>query len=242
MKLIYYIMKRKIILVIAIILLAALAYGVYYVNDYYHADDRAQGYMNGTDDVSVIKTDKGLFLDGPGNDSALIFYPGAKVEYISYLPLLCEISGNGTDCFLVEMPFNLALLDKNAADDIINQYDYKHYFISGHSLGGAMASDYVNETNNTDGLILLAAYSTKEIDKPVLSVYGSQDRVLNAEKYNESLPFINENLTEVVIDGANHAQIGSYGSQSGDGIAKISPEQEQDRIAEEIINFISQFN
>ena len=66
-------MKRKIILVIAIILLAALAYGAYYVNDYYHADDRAQGYMNGTDDVSVIKTDKGLFLDGPGNDSALIF-------------------------------------------------------------------------------------------------------------------------------------------------------------------------
>ena len=242
MKLIYYIMKRKIILVIAIILLAALAYGVYYVNDYYHADDRAQGYMNGTDDVSVIKTDKGLFLDGPGNDSALIFYPGAKVEYTSYLPLLCEISGNGTDCFLVEMPFNLALLDKNAADDIINQYDYSHYFIAGHSLGGAMASDYVNETNNTDGLILLAAYSTKEIGKPVLSIYGSQDRVLNIEKYNESLPFINENLTEVVIDGANHAQIGSYGSQSGDGIAKISPEKEQDRITEEIINFISQFN
>ena len=230
MKLIYYIMKRKIILVIAIILLAALAYGAYYVNDYYHADDRAQGYMNGTDDVSVIKTDKG------------IFYPGAKVEYTSYLPLLCEISGNGTDCFLVEMPFNLALLDKNAADDIINQYDYSHYFIAGHSLGGAMASDYVNETNNTDGLILLAAYSTKEIDKPVLSIYGSQDKVLNAEKYNESLPLIKENLTEVVIDGANHAQIGSYGNQSGDGIAKISPEKEQDRIAEEIINFISQFN
>lgn len=235
-------MKRKVIFVIAIILIVALAYGAYYVNDYYHADERAQGYLNGTEEVSVIKTDKGLLLDGPGNDTALIFYPGAKVEYTSYLPLLCEISGNGTDCFLVEMPFNLALLDKNAADGIINRYDYKHYFISGHSLGGVMASDYVNETNSTDGLILLASYSTKSIDKPVLSIYCSEDRILNGEAYNESLPYINENLTEVVIDGANHAQIGSYGNQSGDGIAKISPENEQERIAEEIIKFITQFN
>ena len=236
-------MKKKSIVIIIIIILAAIfAYGLYYVNDYYHADARAQKYMNGTDEVSVVEIEKGLFLDGPGNDTALIFYPGAKIEYTSYLPLLTEISANGTDCFLVEMPFNLAMLDKNAADDIINQYDYSHYVISGHSLGGVMASQYVNETNNTDALILLAAYSTSAIDKPVLSVYGSQDDVLNMETYQENLPLISKNLTEVVIDGANHGQIGDYGNQPGDGIAKISPEKEQSRICEEIIKFIDSLN
>lgn len=235
-----YIMKKKvIIIIIIIILMAVFAYGIYYVNDYSHADDVAQKYMNGTDDVSVIKTGNGLLLDGPGNDTALIFYPGAKVEYTSYLPLLTQISGNGTDCFLVEMPFNLAFMGINSADDIIKEYDYGHYVMSGHSLGGVMAAQYVNETNNTDALILLGAYSTKHIDKPVLSIYGSQDKVLNMEAYNENHQLISKNLTEVVIDGGNHAQIGNYGNQQGDGIAKITPQKQQDEITEEIINFLN---
>lgn len=243
MKVKYYIMKKKMIILIIIILLATIfAYGIYYVNDYSHADDTAQKYINGTDDVSVIKTGNGLLLDGPGNDTALIFYPGAKVEYTSYLPLLTQISGNGIDCFLVEMPFNLAFLDINSADNIINEYDYNHYVISGHSLGGVMAAQYVNETNNTDALILLGAYSTKYIDKPVLSIYGSQDKVLNMETYQENLPLISKNLSEVIIDGGNHGQIGNYGAQEGDGTAKITPQKQQNEITEEIINFIDKLN
>jgi pimeloyl-ACP methyl ester carboxylesterase len=114
--------------------------------------------------------------------------------------------------------------------------------MSGHSLGGVMAAQYVNETNNTDALILLGAYSTKQIDKPVLSVYGSQDKVLNMETYRQNLPLISENLTEAVIDGGNHAQIGNYGAQNGDGMAKISPKKQQSETAEEIINFINELN
>ncbi len=223
-------------------LAAILAYGFYYINDYYHADNAALKYINGTDDVSVIKTSNGLLLDGPGNDTALIFYPGAKVEYTSYLPLLTQVSANGTDCFLVEMPFNLALLGENSADDIINRYEYNNYVISGHSLGGVMAAQYVNETNNTAALILLGAYSTKQIDKPVLSIYGSQDKVLNMEAYRENLPLISRNLSEVIVEGGNHAQIGDYGTQQGDGIAKITPQKQQNEIAEEIINFINKLD
>jgi pimeloyl-ACP methyl ester carboxylesterase len=142
----------------------------------------------------------------------------------------------------VEMPFNFAFLDIDAAEDIINKYDYNHYVMSGHSLGGVMAAQYVNETNNTDALILLGAYSTKQIDKPVLSVYGSQDKVLNMETYRQNLPLISENLSEAVIDGGNHAQMGNYGAQQGDGMAKISPQKQQSETAEEIINFINELN
>lgn len=231
-------MNRKIILaIIALIILGIIAYGIYYINDYYHADDTAESYLNGTDNVKVIKTANGMLLDGPGDDTALIFYPGAKVEYTSYLPLLTRLAEEGIDCFAVEMPFNMAILNQNAADDIIDKNNYTHYYISGHSLGGAMASSYVNSTNKTDGLILLESYPTDTIQKPVLSIYGTEDKVLNMEKYNESKSLM-DNLTEIIIKGANHAQVGDYGIQSGDGVAKITPEQQQKQTTEEIIDFI----
>lgn len=209
------------------------------MNDYSHADGSVNKYMNGTDNVSVIKTSNGLLLDGNGNDTALIFYPGGKVEYTSYLPLLTEISSCGIDCYLVEMPFNIAFLGTDRADDIISNSSYSHYFIAGHSLGGVSASSYVNQSNNTDGLILLGAFPTHEINKPVLSIYGSSDGVLNKEKYSEAKPLVKSNFTEYVIEGGNHAQFGDYGIQSGDGKANISASNQQKQCSDEIIKFIN---
>lgn len=229
-------MNNKIIIPVIIVIII-LAYGIYYINDYYHADSTVNEYLKGSDNISVIKTDNGLLLDSPGNETALIFYPGAKVEYTSYLPLLTRISEKNIDCFLIEMPLNLAILNENAADEIINNYNYTHYYLAGHSLGGAVASEYINHTNNTDALILLESYSTGKIEKPVLSIIGSEDKVLNMEKYNESKNLKN-NLTEIIIKGANHAQIGNYGFQDGDGVAKITSSQQQEKTADAIIKFI----
>jgi hypothetical protein len=47
-----------------------------------------------------------------------------------------------------------------------------------------------------------------------------------------------DNLTEIVIKGGNHAQIGDYGLQDGDGTAKITPEKQQEKTVNEIIKFI----
>lgn len=231
-------MNKKIKIAIVVILLLILGFALFYINDYYHAEKVAVDSLNSSDNVSVIKTSNGMLLDGPGNDTALIFYPGAKVEYTSYAPLFMNLSSQGVDCYLVEMPFNLAFLGQNSADEIIDDGNYSHYFLSGHSLGGVMAASYVNNTNKTDGLILFASYSTSEIEKPVLSIYGSEDKVLNVEEYNESKEFIDDNLTEFEIPGANHAQFGYYGNQSGDGTAKISAESQQGQCVNEIIDFI----
>ena len=231
-------MNKKIKIAIIIILLLIVGFAIFYINDYYHAEKIATDCLNNNGDVSLIKTSNGILFDGPGNDTALIFYPGAKVEYTSYTPLFMNLSKQGIDSYLVEMPFNLAFLGQNSADEIIDAGNYSHYFISGHSLGGAMAASYVNSTNKTDGLILFAAYPTSEIEKPVLSIYGNKDNVLNLEKYNESKQLMDDNLTEVVIDGANHAQFAYYGNQSGDGIANISAESQQKQSVNEILAFI----
>ena len=230
-------MKKKILIILTFILVFIIGYGICYISDYYHADSTAKSYINGSENVTVLKTSNGLLINSSGNDTALIFYPGAKIEYTSYLPLLTQIANNNIDCFLVEMPFNLAIFGKNSADDIIDNYNYTNYYISGHSLGGSIASQYVHETNKTNGLILFESYPTDKIDKPVLSIYGSEDKVLNKEKYYKSKVFM-ENLTERVIKGGNHAQVGNYGNQTGDGAATISPSQQQKESVDAVLEFL----
>ena len=234
--------KKTILIIFLIILISIIAFSYYYINDYYHADDSVQEYINGTENVSVTAIENGLFIDGPGNDTAMIFYPGAKIEYTSYLPLLSQLSGKGIDCFLMEMPFNLAFFGKDYADNVLSDYDYEHYYLSGHSLGGVIASEYTHNSEEIDGLILFEAYPTKKINKPVLSIFGSEDKVLNMEKYHESRPLMGKNLTEITIIGGNHAQVGNYGNQTGDGIAKITPQKQQNLSIEAIITFKNQLN
>ena len=208
--------KLKIILGIILALIIVVAgYLVWYANDYAHTESSVNVLLNGTENVTVNRIDNGLFLDGPGNETALIFYPGAKIEYTSYLPMLMDLSNDGVDCFLVEMPLNLAVIGSNSADSIIanSNYTYDKWYISGHSLGGWAAAKYLkNHPNEFNGLILLAAYSDEDLgNTPVLSVYGTKDGNLNKVTCDESKGFIDGNLTEVVIDGGNHAQFASYG-------------------------------
>lgn len=227
--------KRYIILIIILIIM--LGFGIY-VSDYSHSDSTALSYINGSENVSVTHASNGLFIDGKGNDTALIFYPGAKVEYSAYLPLMNQIAAQGVDVYLVQMPFNLAFFGQNSADDIIKNSNYSHYIMSGHSLGGVAASGYASK-HDVDGLVLLAAYPSEEIDKPTLSIYGSEDKVLNLKKYNDAKPLIKANFTEHIINGGNHAQFGNYGLQKGDGNASINSTLQQNETASEIINFIN---
>ncbi|MBO6275168.1 MAG: alpha/beta hydrolase [Methanobrevibacter sp.] len=215
-----------------------IGFGIYYVNDYSHSDSTALSYINGSENVSVTHSSNGLFIDGKGNDTALIFYPGAKVEYSAYLPLMNQIAAQGVDVYLVQMPFNLAFFGQNSADDIIKNSNYSHYIMSGHSLGGVAASGYASK-HDVDGLVLLAAYPSEEIDKPTLSIYGSEDKVLNLKSYNDARPLIKANFTEHIINGGNHAQFGNYGLQKGDGNAGINATLQQNETASEIINFIN---
>jgi hypothetical protein len=72
-----------------------------------------------------------------------------------------------------------------------------------------------------------------------LLIYGSQDEVLDHEKYQESLKNLPGVYTEYVIEGGNHAQFGSYGPQKGDGTALISAEQQIDETVRAILAFIT---
>jgi len=150
------------------------------------------------------------------------------------LPLLEKIKQSaGITCILVKMPFNLAIFDANAANNIIGQFpEIKNWYIAGHSMGGAMASDYASKhQDKIKGLILLGAYIYGNYPaENALTVYGSFNTSV-AEKINYT-----ENI--VVIEGGNHAQFGNYGKQKGDPDATISSEEQQNIAVEAIKAFL----
>lgn len=221
MKTVIKLIKRFVISVI----LASIVLAIIYVNDYYRADnDMIVKYYNDGITKKVLE-DNTIVFEGDNTDSALIFYPGGKVEYKAYEPLMISLAKEGITCFLVDVPFKLAILDIDAADGIKEAYpEYTNWYIGGHSLGGTVASMYLDEHHSEyQGLILLASYSSSDLtstDLEVLSIYGSEDKVLNMEQYQANKALLPK-LDEYVIDGGNHAYFGVYGEQNGDGEATI---------------------
>ena len=98
------------------------------------------------------------------------------------------------------------------------------------------AADYVEDhTDGIRGLLLLAAYPTKDLstsDMSVVTVYGSEDGVLNMDKILAGRELMPQDYKEVCIEGGNHAQFGSYGTQKGDGTVAIPAEEQWARTVE----------
>lgn len=216
---------------LAFVLLCIGAFALY-VGDYYHAEAAAIQALSVSDSVSVDTWEDGTLVFAPKEPTAgWIFYPGGKVEYIAYAPLMRACAERGILCVLVKMPCNLAVLDINAADGLTEQFpEITRWYIGGHSLGGAMAATYAAKHSDTlEGLILLAAYSTANLDDTalvVLSVYGSKDGVLDQEKYASCRENLPADTKEEILDGGCHAYFGSYGVQKGDGVPSISNEEQ----------------
>lgn len=220
----------------AVLLTLAILTGAFlwYVSDYYPAEDV---------DLEVLAQDNGIsqrdnltILSPPApTETAIIFYPGAKVEAEAYLPLLDQIRQTGVTCILVHMPFNMAIFDANAAEEVIAQFpEFQHWYVAGHSMGGAMASKFASDhPDQVDGLILMGAYIYGDYpDEKALTIYGS----LN-QSVEDHIDYT-ENIVE--IEGGNHAQFGNYGPQKGDLPAAISAEEQQAQTVAAIEAFLSE--
>lgn len=215
-----------------------------YVNDYYRAGEPALACMEEpASGVSVYELDDNIVFSPENPRAGFIFYPGGKVQAEAYAPLMEACAERGVLCVLIRMPANLAVLDVDAADGTQEEFpEISEWYMGGHSLGGSMAASYLGDhTEEFKGLILLAAYSTEDLsdtDERVLSIYGSNDQVLNLEKYSENSENLSSDMEEKIIEGGNHAYFASYGEQDGDGNAEITNAEQIKITADLIENFI----
>ena len=250
---------------VLILVAAAVAFKIY-ASHYYAADKGVIEEISADEmaEVEIISDKDGTaFVPKSGDYRAVIaFYPGGKVEYRAYDALMYELASRGFVCLLVRMPENIALLGVDVVDKLIPDdeeveqlADSLDWYMAGHSLGGTAASKYLADHFSREagagaevagigrfkGLILCGSYPSYDLSgAPIrmLSVYGSNDGVLNMEAYENARAKWPADSTEVVLDGGIHSYFGSYGIQSGDGEPTITNEQQIEQTADIIDEWI----
>ena len=201
--------------------------------------------LRSDDHVTVSMNEYIVFQPASRKTStALVFYPGARVDYRSYAAPLRRIAAEGYLVILLSVRLNLAFFDINAADGPIASFpDIRHWVVGGHSLGGVAASSYAGRRDGLDGVVLWASYpgddALKNKNLKILSIYGTRD-MGGADSLEASRSNLPSTTMFVVIDGGNHGQFGDYGFQPGDNEATISRAEQQKQIVAATVKFLKE--
>jgi hypothetical protein len=191
-----------------------------------------------SDETVLVDASRWLaFRPASGEPRAgLVFYPGGRVDPAAYAPLARAVAAAGYQVVIVPMPFNLAVLDADAAAGVIAAYpEVTRWAVGGHSLGGSMAARFARgHTGLVKGLALWAAYpdgadGLADSGLAVVSIYGTRDGVATPAEIEASRPLLPADTDWTPIEGGNHAQFGLYGAQAGDGEPQVSATEQQAR-------------
>jgi hypothetical protein len=177
--------------------------------------------------------------------AGFVFYPGGLVDPDAYAPMLRRIADGGVLVVSVPMPLDLAVLGIGRAGAVIDAFpDVPVWAIGGHSLGGAMAAEFVKgNPEDVDGLAFLAAYPAASTDLSgwsgqALSLLGSADGLSTVEEIEASLARLPPGTELLVLEGGNHAQFGGYGPQAGDGESSVDRAAQEAWAAEALVAFL----
>lgn len=233
------VVKRIGIVVLSVVLVAVLGFVGWARLNRYPALPAAQTL------AQAAKHEHGWVVFEPTQPSGagLIFYPGGLVDANAYAPLARALADRGVLTVITPVPLELAVLNVNAADGVVAAFpQVKVWAIGGHSLGGAMAAQYLathpESTNAIHGLVLWGAHLSGGIDVSrlpirVLSVYGTLDGVAPAGLTDvDRRAFLPADIQLVAVEGGNHGMFGDYGPQKGDNLAKVDAASAQQQIAD----------
>ncbi len=216
--------------IVLIVIIASIGFAAWGANGYPPSAE-AVAAMQSDGDVSI--TDAADLITFTPKAAAptvgFIFYPGARVLPAAYAPYMRDIAKAGYAAFVVKMPINFAIFGINRADGVITANPaIKAWAISGHSLGGSMAAQYVAGSDKVQGLVFWASYSASDLSKKsikVLSIFGSLDGLVKKDIAANAQKLLPADARIVTIEGGDHAYFGWYGPQDGDNPATIPHEQ-----------------
>jgi hypothetical protein len=249
---------KTVLIILGVVLLAGLIGGViayYLLNNRNFARPEAVAALE-SDNTVIVTTPEGtdwqVFAPvGSQPETGFIIYPGGFVDPLAYAPIARAIAEAGFLVILDPMPLNLAVLDYGAADGIIAAFpDVDNWAIGGHSLGGAMASQYIaGNPEAISGLALWASYPAEGTDLSqlpleVVSIYGDADGVADIDTITGAAERLPRDTIFVMIPGGNHTQFGFYGEglQRGDNVAGISREEQQMIVIDNTVQMLELIN
>jgi hypothetical protein len=231
---------KRVLLGLVIVLVVGMLGFIVWAEDAYQPNAIALQALKSDAQVTVTQQNGFITFEPAAQrtTTGFIFYPGGRVDYRAYAPVLHEIAARGYFVALVHVNLNLAFFDVNAADKVISQFpEIAQWAIGGHSLGGVAAALYTN--THQDKIRAVAFWGSYPADNKLknsnalmLSLHGSNDGLATDAKIDAAKTLMPAHAQFVTIDGGNHGQFGSYGLQAGDNPASISPEAQWTQTAD----------
>jgi len=222
-------------------------------NDYlYKAIGLDASFLRSSGTVKVAQTgDVWSFSPTKSTGSAtLVFCYGSQVEPTAYAPLARRISENGFSVVLIKLGAKYDSLEAQKQDGVarirrfVSERGKGKFVVGGHSLGAAIAARFANENPGLlSGLLLCATthprdFSLSMLKMPVAKIYATKDGVARQDQVERNKSLLPVTTQWRLIEGGNHAQFGFYGQQSGDGIATISREKQQEIVLQEALKLL----
>ena len=233
-------MKKRILIIISVLLLVLTTGSLIYLNDSYPPTNQIL-----ESNLTIENKENIIIQKNQIHTKAIVLYPGGKVDPLAYQTFMAQFAQEDFLVIIAKMPFNLAVFNPNKIDKIIkNNPQIEEWYVVGHSLGGAMAANHLaKHPDEINGIYLLASYPTKDLKAykgKILSIYGSEDGILNIDTYNKNKKNLPTQTKETILEGGNHAQFGNYGKQKGDNEPTITQTQQQKETFKLIIQSIKE--
>ena len=214
--------------------------------DSFSAEGVDNSILESNETVVVAISDNYILFDPEApSKGTIFFFPGALVDPIAYAPLCSELATHNYKTIIVKMPFRMAMLGYNQIKKDKLLKNNSNYTLIGHSQGGKMAAQFVNENPQTiNNLILLGTTHPRDFDLSnksinVLKIYGEKDGVASKDKIIANKSKLPNYTTYHEIKGGNHSQFGYYGYQFGDDEAEISRQKQQQETVTTILEFLN---
>ena len=222
----------------------------------YRAAPQAHDAIRSDADVTVRRGDGyWSFLparpDTPARP-ALVFFPGALVDPVSYAPLARTTAAGGFPSFIVELPRRGAMggADDPAVDERLDrvlamQSASHRWVVAGHSRGAVVAARIASQQRRgLAGLVLIGTTHPRDVDlsampQPVTKVAGTRDGLAKRSAVEANRAKLPPSTRWVWIDGGNHSQFGWYGFQPGDRRASVSALEQRARMTQAVLAMLA---
>ena len=184
--------------------------------------------------------------------TGVFFQPGALVDARAYAAVLRPLAADGHTVVIAKQPLGIAFLALGAVDEARARFPrIAGWVVAGHSLGGTVAAleavgAEADALHPVVGLIFYASYPADDVRAsltvPVLSISGSEDGLATPAKIAASRADLPADAAFVAIDGASHAQFGSYGLQAGDGTPTIGADAARKQISAVSVQWVDRLD
>lgn len=198
--------------------------------------------LGSSNSVKVEAAPFGLIFKANQPKGGLVFYPGGRVDFRAYAPILRRIAEAGYTVALLQVSLDLAILEQDKAKVVLQAYPELGWAVAGHSLGGVAAANFATG-NPVWGLVLWASFPQDDLSSrsiPTLALFGERDGLIDAARRSEEGKKLPQGASVQVVTGLNHAGFGGYGPQPGDLETTLPPEQNWDQVAKLTLAFLEQ--